>query len=291
MEASGSGPQVVIFGISARERGGYVPNVAVQYLKVERRASGAVAVVSLNRPEVRNAFHPVMIEELRAVFAEDLNRDTKLRAVLLRGEGKSFCAGADLGWMQSMVNFTLTENQRDSESLFAMFAALRDCPVPLIGRVHGHVMGGALGLAAVCDIVAAEQQTLFCFSEVRLGLAPAVISPFVLEKMHPSHAHRYMLTAETFSAAEAKDVGLVHFRGDLAAVDDFVEKTLTMVTENGPEAVRATKRLLRLGAGRSEWDMIRAETTRVIAERRVSPEGQEGLRGFLEKRVPSWKVF
>lgn len=259
-----------------------------QTVKVGRR--GHVATVSLNRPDVRNAFHPRMIAELTRVFTDDLNRDSSLRAVVLRGEGKAFCAGADLGWMKSMVDYTLEENQTDSEKLFEMFAALRACPVPVIGRVHGFVMGGALGLTAVCDIVAAEAQTRFCFSEVKLGLAPAVISPFVLEKMHASYAHRYMLTGELFAVDEARAAGLVHFVGAETDIDAFISDTVKVIVENGPEAVRSTKGLLRLNREASNWDKWKSQTSRVIAERRVSPEGQEGLRGFLEKRSPSWKV-
>ncbi len=252
--------------------------------------TGAVATVALNRPDVRNAFHPRMIEELTSLFRDDLNRDAGLRAVVLRGEGKAFCAGADLGWMKSMVGYTLEENRADSERLFAMFSAIRACPVPVVGRAHGFVMGGALGLIAVCDIVAAEAGTRFCFSEAKLGLAPAVISPFVLEKMHAAHAHRYMLTAEVFGAAEAVAAGLAHFTGDDAAVDGFISAVLGAVRDNGPAAVRATKSLLRANASRTDWDELKTQVTRTIAELRVSDEGQQGLRGFLEKREPPWRA-
>ncbi|MCM2280485.1 MAG: enoyl-CoA hydratase-related protein [Bdellovibrionaceae bacterium] len=259
----------------------------MQHIHIERQ-SGFV-VVSLNRPDVRNAFHPHMIDEITRAFLEDFNRDNKLRGVILRGSGKAFCAGADLGWMKSMVDFTLKENIADSEKLFEMFAAIRACPVPVIGRVHGFAMGGALGLVAVCDIVAAETQAQFCFSEAKLGLAPAVISPFVLEKMAAGYAHRYMLTAETFAAADARASGLVHFVGDEPAIDAFIEDIKKALAGNGPEAVRATKGLLRLDSLKTDERKAKSETTRVIAERRVSAEGQEGLRAFLEKRVPSWK--
>lgn len=256
-------------------------------LKLVRR--GAVAEVSLHRPDVRNAFQPEMIDELTALFRDQLNVDGGLRAVVLKGEGDSFCAGADLAWMQSMVNYSLEENTRDSTRLFEMFFAMRACPVPLLGRVHGHVMGGALGLLAVCDIGAAEKQTLFSFSEARLGLAPAVISTFVLEKAPAPFAHRYMLSAEVFSAAEAAAAGLVHFVGDLAAADAFVAAKVDAICANGPEAVRATKALLRSVVAPRDWSALKTETCKVIAERRVSAEGQEGLRGFLGKRPPAWK--
>jgi methylglutaconyl-CoA hydratase len=257
-------------------------------IRLERK--NMVATVWLNRPDVRNAFNPDVIAELTVLFNRDLNQDTKLRAVILRGEGKSFCAGADLGWMQSMVNYTLAENIHDSENLFRMFSVMRECPVPVIGQVHGHAMGGALGLVAVCDIVAAEMSTQFCFSEAKLGLAPAVISPFVLEKMHSAPAHRYMLTAEMFSAESAKEAGLVHFVGSSLETDTFVQKQIELIHENGPEAVRATKALLRFSAKPIDWAQVMAETTRVISERRVSAEGQEGLKSFFGKKSPNWRV-
>ncbi len=257
-------------------------------VRLER--NNAVATVWLNRPDVRNAFDPDLIAELTILFKRDLNNDSNLRAVILRGEGKSFCAGADLSWMQSMVNYTLAENIKDSESLFRMFSIMRECPVPLLGQAHGHAMGGALGLLAVCDIVTADIGTQFCFSEAKLGLAPAVISPFVLEKMHSAAAHRYMLTAEVFSADVARESGLVHFVGSTIEIDAFMKKQIELIHENGPEAVRSTKKLLRLNTSPVDWTQVMAETTRVISERRVSAEGQEGLKSFFSKKSPNWKV-
>lgn len=257
-------------------------------IRLERQ--NAVATVWLNRPEVRNAFNPDLIAELTVLFKRDLNNDHNLRAIVLRGEGKTFCAGADLGWMQSMVDYTLAENVADSEKLFRMFQTLRECPVPMIAAVHGHAMGGALGLLAVCDIVGADVGTQFCFSEAKLGLAPAVISPFVLEKMHHAQAHRFMLTAEVFSAQDAHNSGLVHFVGSAMEVENFVKKQVELIHENGPEAVRATKSLLRLSAKPVDWATVMTETTRVIAERRVSAEGQEGLKSFFAKNAPKWRV-
>lgn len=250
---------------------------------------GQIARVTMSRPDVRNAFHPTMIRELTEIF-RSISKNEQVRVVVLNGAGKSFCSGADLGYMKSMADFTLEENRQDSDRLFEMFWELRNCPHPVVGRVHGHAMGGALGLAAVCDVVGAVEGTQFCFSEVKLGLAPAVISPFVLERMAVSQARRYMLTGEVFSTREAYESGLVHYVGDEAAVDGFVAGVVKALLENGPEAVRATKSLAREVRETSSWVDRRAATTRVIAERRVSAEGQEGLRGFLEKRTPSWKV-
>lgn len=251
---------------------------------------GPVMHVTLNRPDVRNAFEPEMIREITEAFASKINNDVSLRAVVLKGAGKSFCAGADLGWMQSMVQYSFEQNLADSAKLFEMFVAIRNCPVPVITRVQGHAMGGAMGLLAVSDIVAAESESQFAFSEARLGLAPAVISPFVSEKMISSAAHRFWLTAEVMTAEETKEAGLVHFVGPMEEVDSFIEKSVKTVCHNGPEAVRATKQLLRLNAKPVAWEQVKAETTRLIAERRVSAEGQEGLKSFFEKRSPSWRA-
>ncbi len=250
--------------------------------------SGRIATMTLNRPDVRNAFQPEMIRELTAAFAE-LSKREDISVVVLRGEGKSFCAGADLGYMKSMAAFSFEENVRDSGELFEMFWTMRLCPHPIVTRVHGHAMGGALGLIAVSDVVGAVEGTQFCFSEVKLGLAPAVISPFVLERMAVSHARRYMLTGEVFGTDEALKSGLVHFAGDEDAVDGFIEQTAKVISRNGPEAVRATKTLIMRISAENDWPGRRELTTRVIAERRASAEGQEGLRAFFEKRDPAWR--
>jgi len=257
------------------------------YSTIKVQAIDGIATVTLHRPEVRNAMDAVMIRELTGAFVV-LNARRDLTAVVLRGEGKSFCAGADLHYMKSQAEFTHEQNLTDAEQLFEMFWTLRACPHPLVGRLHGHVMGGALGLTAVCDVAAAAEGTRFCFSEVKLGLAPAVISPFVLEKMRPSPARRYMVTGEVFSASEAQAADLVHFVGSEAAVDEFVAKTLSTLRQNGPDGMRATKGLVRAVSERTDWQTRRELTTEVIAERRVSDEGQEGLRAFFEKRAPSW---
>ena len=253
------------------------------------QSSSGVATVSLNRPDVRNAFHPTMIRELTEAFREIAAR-VDIAVICLRGEGKSFCSGADLGYMQSMAAFTLEENQKDSDQLFEMFWALRSCPQPVVGLVHGHVMGGALGLLAVCDIAASVEGTQFCFSEVRLGLAPAVISPFVLERVPAGFARRYLLTAEVFGPQEALASGLLQYNGTTEEAEAFVAKTVLALRQNGVEAVRSTKTLLRAFDEVQDWEQRRKLTTRVIAERRVSEEGQEGLRGFLEKRQPNWRT-
>ncbi len=250
---------------------------------IKLNKNGSVLEIVLNRPDKRNSFNPEMIQELTKAFSNIGDA----RVVLLRGEGTSFCTGADLEWMKSVKNFTLEENRKDSETLYKMFEALKRCPVPVIGQVHGHVMGGALGLLALCDIAAAEKETKFCFSEVKLGLVPAVISPFVLSKMPIGRARRWMLTGEIFGATEASQDGLVNFVGSMDEVNKFVSEILDLYKKLGPQAVKDTKYLL---TNLSSWTEEKSfkETTRVIAERRVSDEGQEGLASFLEKRSPSW---
>jgi len=259
-------------------------------IRIEKQ--GPVLQLVLNRPGVRNAFEPEMIREITYAFQHLIPSDQEARVVLLRGEGPSFCAGADLGWMQSMAKFNKAENLKDSENLFAMFEAIRSCRLPVVGQVHGHVMGGGVGLVACCDIVAAELKTEFAFSEVRLGISPAVISPFVLEKMSFSFASRLMLTGEVFTSEMALISGLVHHVGDQNSIESFVSMTLKNLCANGPEAVQATKALIRFQSQKQIMarDELRKETTSVIAERRVSAEGQEGLRAFFEKRSPAWKV-
>lgn len=247
------------------------------------------ANVTLNRPDSRNAFDPQMITELTEVF-RNISRDQKFRAVILDGEGKSFCAGADLQWMQSMANYSLEENRSDAQALHEMFATIRSCSIPVIARVQGHVMGGALGLLAVCDLVSAEEGTQFCFSEVKLGLVPAVISPFILEKSNRGHAQRFMITGETFSVAQAGAMGLVHHTGSEAETKSFVTKTVAALHLNGPQAMKATKGLIQqvapLGVGVDSSKL----TVESISQRRVSEEGQEGLKAFFSKKDPSWRI-
>lgn len=255
---------------------------------VSLSVDGRIAHVVLSRPDKRNAFDASMIEELREVFLR-LRDETAVWAVLVRGDGASFCAGADLEYMQSMASFSLSENHADAKRLDDMFWAARNCLIPIVGKIHGHAMGGGLGLAAICDIAAAVEGTQFAFSEVRLGLAPAVIAPYVLEKMHPATARRYMLSGETFSTTEANESGLAQFVGTESEVDSFIAKTLERLTGNGREAMRESKRLLRNLNEISAWPGRRHLTTKVIAERRASAEGQEGLRAFLEKRSPGWR--
>lgn len=247
-----------------------------------------VAYVKLHRPDVRNAFNPEMIEQLTKIFT-DLNQRKDLRAVAILGEGKAFCAGADLNWMKSMVNYTLEQNRTDSLVLFKMFEAIANCQLPVVGVVQGAAFGGALGLIACCDYVIAEDSAQFCFSEVKLGLAPAVISSFVARKAVPGLVRPLMLSAKVFDAHEAQRAGLVT---DVVASSDShqaLAKLMHLFKEAGPEAVRETKKLLNVLPSLN-WEEQRDRTTKLISERRVGTEGQEGLKSFLEKRQPSWRI-
>jgi methylglutaconyl-CoA hydratase len=243
-----------------------------------------IGTLWLSRPQVRNAFNEEMIAEMTQFFRGPAS-DPELRALCLRGEGEGFCAGGDLNWMKSMVDFSEQENRADSEQLYDMYEALQSVPVPVVTLVHGHAMGGALGLIAASDVVFAVDGTQFCFSEVRLGLAPAVISAFVKDKILPRDMARYFLTAEVFDTKEAHSMGLIHGYGSATAMQDQVTKTLRKIGNNGPHAVRATKTLI--SELRSTRDP-KALTTKVIAQLRVSPEGQEGLQAFFDKRKPNW---
>ncbi|MGE0761945.1 MAG: enoyl-CoA hydratase-related protein [Bdellovibrionales bacterium] len=246
-----------------------------------------VCTVTLNRPDKHNAFHPEMIRELTEVF-QALEKRSDLRAVVLEGAGPSFSAGGDLEWMKSMVKFSNEENVADADRLFAMYQAMAECSLPLIGCVHGNVMGGGLGLVAVCDIVCAEVSTKFSFSEARIGIAPAVISPWVLRKCPQGLVREVMLSARVFSADEAKSYGLIHQVGRSLEIDEFMRSTLHNFSQCGPQAVREAKRLMNFVASQS-WSLQRGQATKVIAERRASAEGQEGLKAFLEKRQPTWR--
>ncbi len=246
-----------------------------------------VAYVKLSRPEVRNAFNPEMIASLTQIF-KDFQSRKDLRAVVLQGEGKAFCAGADLNWMKEMVNFSFEQNTDDSAKLFDMFEAMAYCTLPVIGVVHGAAFGGALGLIAVCDEVIAEEGTQFCFSEVKLGIAPAVISSFVNRKAVQGKVRPLMLSGVVFNPHVAQQAGLVTDIAPTGEGHTFLQKVLHNYMQCGPEAVRETKQLLNdisfLG-----WSQQRMSTTTLIAERRASAEGQEGLKSFLEKREPSWR--
>jgi methylglutaconyl-CoA hydratase len=254
---------------------------------IEIRREGPVARVFLNRPDVRNAFNDVVIGELAAAFAGFAD-DAALRCIVLGGHGKAFCAGADLGWMRTMAEYTWDQNRSDAERLAEMLWTLASCPVPVVGRVHGDCYAGGMGLAAVCDVLVASEAAGFCLSEARLGLLPATISPYVIRAMGEQAARRWFVTAERFDARQAHAMGFVHEVTAPDALDQKVDELVGAIVANGPMATRACKRLVHDVAGRPIDAELRAETARRIADIRASAEGREGVRSFLDKRKPRW---
>lgn len=247
--------------------------------------NGPICTVTLNRPEVRNAFNSELIRALTKAFQE-IEADDAIRVVRLRGAGKTFSAGADLDWMKSMAEASVAHNRRDASELGLLFEVINVCAKPVICEVHGAAMGGGVGLVAVSDIAIAERTTLFSFSEVKLGLIPAIISPYVVSKMGASQARRYFLTAERFSAEDALRFGLVHevIDGDLEHRSQAIIATLLY---NSPEALAGVKRLIRKVQPELSTDVLHY-TYSAIAYHRASAQGQEGMSAFLEKRQPNW---
>ena len=247
---------------------------------------GGIARVTLNRPDVRNAFNDDLIRELTA-WAESVQAGGPVRVAVLSGAGKAFCAGADLTWMARAVTYSHEENIADARRLARMLDVLNRLPIPLIGRVQGAALGGGVGLAAVCDIVVAAEDAIFGFTEVKLGIIPAVISPFALAKIGQSAARELFLTGARFSAARAREIGLVHTVVEAADLDRAVAKHVNDLLSSGPRAVAAAKALVASMAS-SDPDAAAEHSVEAIARQRVSPEGQEGMRAFLEKRTPAW---
>jgi methylglutaconyl-CoA hydratase len=248
---------------------------------------GAVATVTLNRPDVRNAFNDDVIAELTALFLK-LGEREEVRCIVLAANGTAFCAGADLNWMKRMAGYTRAENLADAEALARMLRVIYECPKPTIARIQGDVYAGGTGLVAACDIAVSVDTAQFCLSEVRLGLIPATISPYVIRAMGPRAAHRYFLTAEPFGAAEALRIGFVHEVVPAQELDAKVDGIAQTLVRNGPAAVKACKQLLHDVAGRKISTALVTMTVEGIADIRVSDEGREGVQSFLQKRKPSW---
>lgn len=245
-----------------------------------------VAYVKMHRPDVRNAVNPDMIDQLTETF-QKLSIRKDVRLIAFQGEGKVFCAGADLTWMKSMVNFSFDQNKEDSLKLFQMFESMMKCSIPIIGVVQGAAFGGALGLLACCDYVIAEEGTKYCFSEVKLGIAPAVISAFVMPKVVHGMIRPLMISGDIFENSVALASGLIHKVVPQTEGHTELQKVIHRMKEGGPEAAREIKKLLNDLTGLS-WEQQKERTTKLIAERRISSEGQEGLKSFLEKRSPAW---
>jgi methylglutaconyl-CoA hydratase len=263
------------------------------YSRLRFKIDGPVARITLARPDVRNAFDDLLIAELTQAVGEiarsfETDPERAPRALVLTGEGAAFCAGADMNWMRRSIRFSREENEADAGRFAAMLRALDELPIPSVARVNGACLGGGMGLISCCDIAVAADSADFGFTEVRLGIAPAVISAFVLPKIGASAARRYFLTGEIFKAAEGKAIGLVHEVVPADALDGAVERAVGAIAGNGPRAVAAAKRLIREGLALGRGDAIE-NAVRTIASLRASPEGQEGLGAFLEKRRPAWK--
>lgn len=252
---------------------------------IDFKQSGQVAIVTLSRPEVHNAFNLAGIETLTKIFTEISGG---ARVVVLRSTGKTFSAGADLNWMKQALHASYEENLQDAGKLAAMFRAIRRCPKPVIARIQGNVFGGGTGLIACSDIAVSVASAKFSFSEVKIGLIPATIGPYVLEKTGMAPLSRYMLTGEAFDGAQAKRIGLIsEVFADEAEMDRWIDATVLTFRKNAPNAVSLTKKFLRDINGKSP-ESLEAMNAREIATVRVSPEGQEGLRAFLAKETPVW---
>lgn len=263
---------------------------ALQTLETQADSSG-VLHIRLNRPEIRNAFNEAVIAELTSVFTKAAH-DPGVRIAVLRGAGPVFSAGGDLGWMKKSMELSRDENLEDTRRLSAMFRAMNDFPKPLIGLAHGAAIGGGVGLVSVCDIVIASRETIFSLSEVRLGIVPACIGPYVISKIGASHARRFFLSAERFEAPKALEIGLIH---EMVEKPEDLDRALFSMLSNmlqcGPAAMAAAKKLildLSVPEKREKVGDPCEYVSSMLADLRVSPEGQEGLRAFLEKRKPSW---
>lgn len=246
-----------------------------------------VATLTLNRPDVHNAFDDHMIAELIQVL-KDLANNDDVRMLILAANGKNFSAGADINWMRSMAEKNFGQNQADAEELATLMHRLDKFPKPTIALVNGAAFGGAVGLVACCDIAIAEEKASFCLSEVRIGLIPAVISPYVMRAIGERQSRRYFITAERFSAATALDIGLVHQVAKDGELQASADQFITGMLQNSPAAMGAAKALIHNIYNRKISNNVIAHTTQAIAEIRVSKEGQEGLTAFLSKRPPAW---
>jgi methylglutaconyl-CoA hydratase len=259
----------------------------MSYSHLRRTDEGPVATVALARPEARNALNAALISEVTRCF-EELAEDESVRAVVLTGEGPSFCAGADVGYMRDTAGFSYEENLEDARRLADMFLEVDDLPKPVVAKVRGAAIGGGVGLVAAADVAVAEGGTRFAFSEVRLGIAPATIAPFVVRKIGYSRARALFLTGERFDAGRAREIGLVHEVVPEVELDATVERVVVQLLQGGPAAQAAIKELLRQIEATEPMEAL-GIMTQLIAELRVGEEGQEGLGAFLEKREPFWR--
>lgn len=259
----------------------------MDYQTLQVELNGAVASVWLDRPEVRNAFNDTTIAEITHVF-HALGADQRVGVIVLGARGAAFCAGADLNWMKKMANYSMEDNCADAAQLAEMLHVIYVCPKPVVARVQGDCYGGGMGLVAACDIAVSVESANFCLSEVKLGLIPGTISPYVIKAMGKQQARRYFLTAERFSAQEAQRIGLVHVVSSADGLDMATAAIVKSLVNASPNAVKEAKRLVRDIAGQPISDELIVDTANRIAAQRVSDEGREGVKAFLEKRKASW---
>jgi methylglutaconyl-CoA hydratase len=252
-------------------------------------AQGGIATVVLSRPDVRNAFNDEVIAELSQAFIQ-LGDDPQVRAIVLMAEGPAFCAGADLNWMRRMADYSREENEQDAEKLAFMLRTIYECPKPTIARVQGDVYAGGMGLVACCDMAVSVDTANYCLSEVKLGLIPATIGPYVIRAMGPRASHRYFLTAERFSAAEARRIGFVHEVVPADQLDATVSTWVQALMAASPNAIKECKKLVQYVADRDITRLLIDHTVKAIADIRASDEGKEGVQSFLNKRKPAWVV-
>ena len=257
------------------------------YQTLDIAIDGKVATITLNRPDVRNAFNETTIAEIKQAF-EEVGGNEAVRAIVLAANGPAFCAGADLNWMKKMAGYTHAENNADALQLAEMLRTIYLCPKPVVARVQGDCYAGGMGLVAACDIIVAVEEANFCLSEVKLGLIPATISPYVIKAMGENASRRYFLTAERFPAQEALRIGFAHEVVAADALDAKVAEIVKALVNNSPHAVQQAKVLVREVVGQPVNDALLADTAERIAHIRASEQGREGVQSFLEKRKPNW---
>ena len=260
----------------------------MEYTTIRTESTNTVFRVILNRPDIRNAFDDRMILELTDVL-DNLKKMDKIRVVVLSGEGKTFCSGADINWMKKMVSYTFDENLRDAIKLSVMLDLMYNCTRPIVAKVQGAAIGGGTGLVAVSDIAIADINTVFSFSEVKIGIVPACISPYVLKKVGEARSSEFFITGERLNAEQVREAGLVSRVVPPEALDSEVEKVVTQLLRSGPKAVQMCKEMVRKVPTMSVSEM-KTYTARLIAELRVSDEGQEGMSAYFEKRTPKWAI-
>ena len=258
----------------------------MKYETIEIHKEINVATISLNRPEVHNAMNEKLMTELISCFIE-LNKDNNIRIIILTGKGKSFCAGADLNWMKSMATFTKEENIRDSRLLLELYETIYNCSKPVIAKVNGHAFGGGLGLFAVCDIIFAVPDCKFAFSEVKLGIIPAVISTYIIRRIGLSKVRSLFITGERFDSEYGKEIGLIDYVVSEEKIDEVIQKYIKIIQSSGPKAIEEIKKLTN-AYEKMNLDNYKKHTVEKIAELRISKEGQEGINAFLEKKKTNW---